>query len=287
MDLLIAILIAAGVVVAIGILCAVMLVVAAKYMAVPVNEMFTRARECLPGANCGACGYTGCDGYAKALADGSETRTNLCIPGADAVAKQLSETLGLAFADVIEQVATIHCGGDCKATGPRAEYKGIASCAAANLIYSGGGKCSQGCIGLGDCARACPQDAICIEDNIAHIDTRKCTGCGICTRTCPHHLIDLMPDVERVLVTCSNTQKGAQTRSECSHGCIGCHKCEKNCPTGAIAVVDNLARIDYEKCIKCDTCAKVCPTGCIMISDFSGIHRYIVTSDGEPEKANT
>ena len=47
---------------AIGIICAVMLVVAAKFMSVPENEKVKKIRECLPGANCGACGYTGCDG---------------------------------------------------------------------------------------------------------------------------------------------------------------------------------------------------------------------------------
>ncbi len=269
-----AVLIAVAVVLGIGLFCAVMLVVAGKYMHVPVDERESKLRACLPGANCGACGYTGCDGYAATLASGAETRTNLCIPGADATAKALADELGVEFADVVEQVAVMHCGGNCHETDKRAEYVGMPTCAAAALVYGGAGKCKVGCIGLGDCAAACPQGAICIVDGIAHVDTRKCTGCGICTRTCPHHLLTLMPDVECVLVTCSNTDKGGETRAVCSHGCIGCKKCEKNCPTGAITVVDNLARIDYAKCIKCEKCAELCPTGCIMISDFSGIHRF-------------
>lgn len=274
--MLIPILTAVAVVLGIGIVCAIGLVIAAKYMAVPVDMTEVKLRECLPGANCGACGYAGCDGYAKALASGEERRSNLCIPGADAVASSLASILGVEAADVVERVAVVRCGGDCFQTQPRAEYQGIRTCAAAAMVYGGAGKCLQGCIGLGDCAAACPQGAICIENGIARVDTRKCTGCGVCTRTCPHHLITVMPDVERVLVTCSNTEKGAATRAACSHGCIGCRKCEKNCPSGAITVVDNLARIDYEKCQKCDLCAKNCPTGCIMISDFSGIHRYVI-----------
>ena len=64
MDILIATLIVA----AIGLLCAIMLVLAAKFFAVEEDETEKKIRECLPGANCGACGYAGCDGYAKALA---------------------------------------------------------------------------------------------------------------------------------------------------------------------------------------------------------------------------
>lgn len=273
--MLIPILSAVAVVLGIGVICAVGLVVAAKYMSVPVNERELQIRACLPGANCGACGYAGCDGYARSLADGEELRPNLCIPGADAVSREIAAILGVEAADVVERVAVVRCGGDCSQTERRAEYRGIATCAAASAIYGGAGKCLAGCIGLGDCAAACPQGAICIEGGIARIDTRKCTGCGVCARTCPHHLITVMPDVERVLVTCSNTEKGAATRAACSHGCIACRKCEKICPKGAITVVDNLARIDYDLCENCGLCAKNCPTGCIMISDFSGIHRYI------------
>ena len=115
MDILIATLIVAG----IGLVCAIMLVLAAKFFAVSEDETEKQIRECLPGANCGACGYAGCDGYAKALAeskDGEPIKANLCIPGADAVAKQIAEILGVEFEDVIEQVAVIHCYGDCEHT---------------------------------------------------------------------------------------------------------------------------------------------------------------------------
>ena len=42
-----------------GFICAIILVLADKFMSVPVDERFPKVRECLPGANCGACGYTG------------------------------------------------------------------------------------------------------------------------------------------------------------------------------------------------------------------------------------
>lgn len=268
------ILIAALVVGGIGALCAVMLIAASKFFAVKENEKVAKIRECLPGANCGACGYAGCDGYAKALAEEEGIKTNLCTPGADAAAKQIAEILGVEAEDVVEQVAVIHCYGDCHHTSKKMKYEGIESCAAAKTMYGGEGLCTYGCIGLGDCVSVCPQDAICIENGIAHIDARLCIGCGLCAKACPRGIIELMADVERVLVTCHNEEKGAVVRKKCDSGCIGCKMCEKNCPEGAIKVENNLARINYELCQNCDTCAKVCPVGCILVSDFSGIHRY-------------
>ena len=52
-------------VVIIGVICAGVLVIASKLMAVKEDERFPAVRDCLPGANCGACGCAGCDGYAK------------------------------------------------------------------------------------------------------------------------------------------------------------------------------------------------------------------------------
>ena len=187
-------------VVIIGVICAAVLVVASKIMAVKEDERFPKVRECLPGANCGACGYAGCDGYAKALCEDGSVPTNLCIPGADGVAKQLSEVLGVEFEDVVEQVAVVHCSGDCEHTQDKVEYQGIETCAAAKLLYGGKGSCTYGCLGLGDCQRACPHGAICIENGIARINTRQCIGCGVCAKACPNHLISLVADVERVVV---------------------------------------------------------------------------------------
>ena len=223
-----------------------------------------------------SCGFAGCDGYAKALCENPDTPTNLCVPGADGVARQLSDVLGVEFEDVVEQVAVVHCAGDCTKTQDKYIYKGIESCAAAKLMYGGKGSCTYGCIGLGDCAKACPQEAIYIRNGIARVNPKECIGCGICAKTCPNHLISLVADVEKVVVTCSNKDKGAVTRKVCSNGCIGCKKCERVCKAGAIQVVDNVAVIDYSKCKDCEDfgiCAKNCTTGCIKISDLSGIHR--------------
>ncbi len=247
----------------IGALCAVLLVLAAKYMHVPEDERFPKVRACLPGANCGACGYTGCDGYAKALIENPDVRSNLCIPGGDATAAELARVLGRAVEDVEEQVAVVCCRGDCSATQNKYAYEGMQTCAAAAALFGGPGSCSYGCMGFGDCAGVCPVDAICLNDGIAHVDPRVCIGCGMCVRTCPHHIIHMVPAVSRVVVLCQSHDKGAVTRKNCTNGCIGCMKCEKACPSDAVHVKDGLAEIDQRKCTHCEACYAACPTGAI------------------------
>ena len=253
------------VLVVIGAVSALILVIAAKYMSVPVDEKFPKIRECLPGANCGACGYAGCDGYAQALADGKEEKINLCVPGADGAAHKLAEVMGVAFEDVVEQCAYVQCCGNCETAKHKYEYAGIESCSAANILFNGEWLCKTSCLGYGDCEKACPSDAIHVENGVARVTPQLCTGCGICTRTCPNHIVVLRRAVDKVIVACRNADRGGHTRAACTSGCIGCVKCEKTCPHGAITVVDNLARIDYDKCVGCGECVKGCPTGCLKI----------------------
>ncbi len=255
-------------VVIIGIICAAVLVTASKLMAVKEDERFPEIRECLPGANCGACGFAGCDGYAKALCDDEDTPINLCVPGGDGVSESLSKLLGKEFAAAQKQTAAVHCSGDCTKTQDKVEYKGMESCKAAKLLYGGKGDCTYGCIGLGDCAAVCPEHAIMVIDGVARVNKSACTGCGICAKTCPNHIISLVPANARVTVMCSSKDKGAVTRKLCSAGCIGCKKCEKTCPNGAVIVKDNLAVTDYSKCMECDgaVCAENCPVGCLTIN---------------------
>lgn len=257
------IVIATAVVTAVGLLCAIMLAVASKIFEVKTNPKTEQIRACLPGANCGACGYAGCDGYAKALADSVETNTTLCTPGAAKVAADVADVLGVAPSEVTRKVALVHCNGTCENTGKKADYHGPQSCSAAKLIYGGDGKCIYGCLGYGDCVTVCEYDAIHIVDGIARVDIDSCTACGRCVKKCPNALIEIIPADKPVAVKCSNNDKGAIARKNCSVACIACMKCEKVCPTDAIKVDKNLSHIDYEKCIACGACAEACPTDAI------------------------
>ncbi|MEE3332877.1 MAG: RnfABCDGE type electron transport complex subunit B [Ruminococcus sp.] len=250
-------------VVIIGLICAVVLVTASILMAVKEDERIPKVRECLPGANCGACGYAGCDGYAKAIVE-DNAAPNLCVPGAKATAEALGEVLGIEVEETEPKVAFVHCAGDCEHTEDIVEYEGVDSCKAAKLIFGSKGKCSYGCLGLGDCKNACPEEAIYIQNGVAKIGKQYCVGCGICVKTCPNKLISLIPNRDVRTVACSNQDKGAVTRKVCSAGCIACRKCVKACPNEAISIVNNHAVIDGDKCTGCGSCESECVVGGIQ-----------------------
>ena len=264
------ILIAVSILLAVGAVAAVLLAVAAHYMGIKEDEKISEIRDCLPGANCGACGFTGCDGYAEAVVAG-KCEAHLCIPGGQSVASDIAKTLGVEVANVASYVAFVHCNGTCSATERRADYDGYRTCAAMNLVAGGPGSCKFGCLGCGDCAESCPVGAICIDDGIARVLSDRCIGCGKCKSACPKNIISMIPKDSSVAVACSSRNKGIDTKKNCKVGCIGCGKCQKVCPESAITVKDNLAVIDYEKCISCGACFDACPIKCI--ASFSAVNQ--------------
>ncbi len=265
-DILLPIFILAG----LGLIAAILLVIASALFSVKTDETVETLTETLPGINCGACGYSGCSGYATALAEAGKSgsvKTNLCAPGGDPVAKKISEILGTGYSDVEEQVAVVCCNGNCDVTAKKHDYHGTPSCAACNSFYAGNGDCAYGCLGFGDCAAACPYHAISIQNGVAVVDRERCTGCGLCVTKCPKQLILRHRLTGHVDVVCANHSGGKETRTVCKNGCIACGKCERTCPNDAIHVVDKLARIDYDKCIDCGACAEACPVKCIQKSE--------------------
>lgn len=252
-----------------GLLAGLLLSIFSKIFAVKTDERVDRVMAVLPGVNCGACGYSGCEDYAKHVVN-EGAATNRCIPGGDKVSREISDILGASFQDVAEQKAFVACGGKVpNATSDSYIYRGEPTCAACNMFYDGKGVCNYGCIGYGDCQKQCAFDAISIIDEVAVINPHRCTGCTMCTKACPKHIIHMRDAAKPVFVTCSNCDTGRATVQVCQNGCIACKKCEKTCPHDAIHVTNNLASIDYDKCTACMECVKVCPRRCIVASNFA------------------
>ncbi len=268
MEILTAVLIVAG----IGLVLGLGLAVASVVMAVPTDEKADRIRECLPGANCGACGFSGCDGYAAALSKGETETTSLCAPGGNAVSAQIAEILGVAAGEVMPEAAVVLCKGHNGVAARKYEYSGVLSCRMATQLLGGPKECIYGCLGLGDCVKACQYEAIHICDGVARINPVQCRACTMCVNTCPKNLIEMMP-LHRVTaaVLCKNHDKGAVTRKECSAGCIGCMKCVKACEYGAVKVENFAAHVDYKKCVSCGKCHEVCPVGAIDLVDMKKV----------------
>ena len=265
--MLIDVLTALGVVVAVGLLFGILLALVISLFGVEEDEKVKQIRDTLPGINCGACGFKGCQDYAEAMASG-KAAPNLCIPGAENVAKQLGEILGVEVEEPKDMVAFVHCNGTCEAAPEKANYDGIATCKARAAVFGGPKACNWGCLGCGDCAAVCVADAICIADGIARITTSRCVGCGLCVKECPKKIISMVPQETAVAVFCSSRDKGADARKFCKNACIACKKCEKTCPHGAITVKNNCAVIDYSLCTGCGACAEACPTGCLQKVSF-------------------
>lgn len=246
----------------IGLIAGIGLSLASKFMAVPVDEKQEKVRSALPGANCGACGYSGCDGYAAAVASG-EAAPDKCAPGGATAAAALAEILGVEVVNE-PKIAFIACKGNREVTKTKYSYVGMLSCTAANLMHSGPLECEYGCIGFGDCAKACPFGAITLENGRPVVCGDVCVGCGKCTAVCPKSLISLIPKDAKVKVACSNKSKGAPVVKACGVSCIACKMCEKACENGAIKVTDNVAVIDRALCTECGKCKTVCKRGVII-----------------------
>ncbi len=257
--------VATAIVAIVGLLIGLFLGFAAKTFAVETDEREIRVRELLPGANCGGCGYPGCDGLAAAIVNG-EAPVSGC-PVADKEShKKIAEVMGTVADESESMVAYVKCSGTCDKTKVKYEYYGVKDCKKVAMVPGKGNKkCSFGCMGYGSCVAACAFDAIHIVDGVAYVDKEKCTGCSSCVVQCPNNLIELVPVSSKHHVACSSPEKGKDVKAACAAGCIGCKLCQKACEYDAIIVENNLAKIDYSKCTNCGKCATVCPVKVIEV----------------------
>lgn len=259
MELLLPVIIVLGISLVFGLL----LCIASVVMAVKTDEREELVAQTLPGANCGGCGYAGCADYARCIVH-EDAPLNKCSACGQEVIDAIAEILGKESVKLEPQFAVPMCLGSSELAKNKYNYHGVSSCSAASNFVSGQKACTFGCLGYGDCVEACQFDAIKIIDGIARVDKNLCTGCGACAIKCPKHIIQMTPKTATMFVMCSSNANGKTVLSVCKTGCIACKKCTKVCPSSAITVENNLAKIDYSKCTNCGECATVCPQKCIV-----------------------
>ncbi len=241
------------------------LTLANKVFMVKADPKKDAIREALPGANCGGCGYPGCDALSDAIYEGIAPITACPVGGNELVIK-LADIMGVeATSTNVRLVATVRCQGTAELCNYKYDYKDIKDCSAAIMVNDGNKACQFGCMGLGSCENVCKFDAIHIDPNlkIAVVDPEKCTACGACVEACPKNIINLQPDNLKVKILCKAAEKGKLVKLNCKIGCIGCTLCAKRCKFEAITMVNNLPVFDYNKCVGCLMCAEDCPTGAI------------------------
>lgn len=266
------ILIAIGILGGLGLLFGLILAVASKVFYVETDPRLEKLTDALPGANCGGCGYAGCGAYAQAVLDG-KVEIGRCAAGGDKAAQEMAQVMGVKAEKVERRVALVRCSGyktldeNGKPVGAKlkGEYEGIHDCLAATKVAGRGPLiCKFGCLGFGNCTKACKYDAIHVVNGVAKVDPEKCVGCMSCAEACPRDLIVPVKYDNYVVIACASKAKGAVTIRGCSAGCVGCGLCQKICPEKAIKVEKNLATIDYSKCTNCGLCATVCPKHLIV-----------------------
>ncbi|UIA98828.1 Fe-S cluster domain-containing protein [Desulfovibrio desulfuricans] len=248
---------------ALGLAASIILAVASRVFFVKEDPRVEAVLEALPGANCGGCGFAGCEGYATAVVNDPDIPANMCCAGGAVTSVAVGDLTGKTVAEAEPLYALRRCD---KLTGQveaRYEYQGMPSCAAASLMRGGTDSCAFSCLGYGDCVQSCPFEAMQIVDGVVRVDVGKCTGCGMCVSVCPRGVLELTPLRARVAVYCNNHEKLRAVTDVCKAGCIKCMKCVKMCPAQAVSMKDNRIVIDQLVCLSYGAeCHEACVAAC-------------------------
>ena len=256
---------------ALGLVFGIALAAAAIRFNVFTNPLVDRVRHVLPSANCGACGFAGCQSYAEAVVENPDVAPNLCAPGRAEVANRVAELTGKQAGAVLDRMVIMRCHGTSAYARIEAEYAGVQTCAAATLVFGGPKACKNGCLGLGDCVKVCPFDALHLGlGGIVEVDPESCTGCGLCVPACPKDLFTLYPRSHRVELSCVARDKQSVVRATCMVGCTLCRKCVAKCPAGAIEWNGSTIIIDHDRC---QAYGPSCNEACVDICPSTILHR--------------
>ena len=257
----------------IGVVAALILFLAAQKFKVNEDLRILHVEEVLPTVNCGGCGYPSCHAFAVALVKADDFAGLYCPVGGNKTMSEVAKILNREVIDQDPEVAVIRCSGSYSVRARKNIYDGASSCAIASILYEGDTGCSYGCLGLGDCVKACDFGALYlnIKTGLPEVIDDNCTACNACVTACPKNIIELRKKNKKdrkIFVSCINKDKGGITKKNCEVACIGCNKCVKVCPHDAITLKYFLAYIDPYKCKLCRKCVIECPADSIIEINF-------------------
>lgn len=257
--------VAAAIVGGLGLFFGTLLAVASRLLRVDEDPRIEMVVGLLPGSNCGACGEPGCRGFAEVIVSGDRKPSGCTVASGETI-ESIAEALGIDAGQQEKRVARLHCAGGRSVAKQVAAYEGYESCRGAALVAGGGKGCAWGCLGLGDCERACTFDAIAMSDEgLPLVDLQRCTACGDCVVACPRDLFDIAPVTHKLVVQCSAPLAADQARELCQVACDACGRCAQDAASGLISMVDNLPIVDYSGGGPAEQRAVLrCPTGAIQ-----------------------
>lgn len=197
-----------------GLVAAVSLSIACKLFYVPEDPWLKGLLKALPGINCGACGYIGCEGAARALLAG-KARVNVCVSGGPSVAAAIADVMGISRSGVETGIAVVNCKGGSRSE-TRFNYKGARDCRAEALLWSGSKVCESACFGHGSCVRACPFHAIKMgPEQVPIVNGDLCHGCGRCVEACPNGVLSIAGLTTRLIGLNQSDQCLAPCQQKC------------------------------------------------------------------------
>jgi len=276
------ILTAIGVIGGLTFLLASLLLLASRKLRVDEDPRLDLVEQMLPNNNCGACGYPSCHLFAEALVSG-DVLPGKCTVSSDQGRRQIAAFLNVEEGVQERRVARLACAGGTNVSRRRASYSGTETCGAAAQVAGGGKGCFWGCLGLGDCERACDFDAIVMNKHqLPVVNEVLCTACGDCVEVCPKDLFSLELVNHHLWVPCKNLEQGDQLLDDCAVACTACGRCAQDAPGGLITMDNNLPVIHYDKGhdfspsedaaggLGSRVAIERCPTGAIVWIDDQG-----------------
>jgi len=197
-----------------GIVCAVILTAASRIFYVYEDPRIAQVEACFAGANCGGCGYAGCSAAAVAVVAG-KAEPNVCVVGGQESAAKAAEIMGVEVGLAESPKSYNPCSGGLRAAD-KFVYLGVNSCRAQSMLSGGQRACSVGCIGLGDCIKACQFGALQMgPEGYPVVVTEKCVGCGACETVCPKYVMKVKTMSERLMHFNSHGDRLAPCRQTC------------------------------------------------------------------------